>query len=145
MAAPANLSVNQLEVYGRIRLHFDPRLVNGKPKKPYTELQWVDDSTGLVMSQIVAHTVDDAGVVHNHLSFYTHEAGQPNLRKHHLSLHWVGDGTDNVMQIDSVKVADYHNDTPVQRYEVSPNGQAWLIGVDNAGNRTAVKTTLPPQ
>lgn len=138
-----NLVANQLDVYGRIVMHFDPR--GTPPKKPYTELQWMDDSTGLVMGQIVTHTVDTSGALHNHMSFYTHEVGQPNIRKHHLSLHWVGDGTDNVMQIDSVKVADYHNDTPVQRFEVSPNGQAWLIGVDNNGVRTAVKATLPPQ
>jgi len=143
-----NLSVNQLDVYGRIRLHFDPRLVNGKPKKPYTELQWVDDSTGLVMGQIVTHTVDDTGAVHNHMSFYTAEAGQPNGRKHHFSIHWHGDGTGaqgTVIQNDSVVIADYHNDTLTQRIEVSPNGQAWLVGVDNNGAWTATKTTLPPQ
>ena len=143
-----NLSVNQLDVYGRVRLHFDPRLVNGKPKKPYTELQWIDDSTGLVMGQIVTHTVDDQGNVHNHMSLYTAEAGQPNGRKHHFSIHWHGDGTGaqgTVIQNDSVVIADYHNDTLTQRIEVSPNGQAWLVGVDNNGAWTATKTTLPPQ
>lgn len=141
-----NLSVNQLDVYGRIRMHFDPR--GNPPKKPYTELQWVDDSTGLVMGQIVTHTLDSTGNVHNHMSFYTAEAGQPNGRKHHFSIHWQGDGTGaqgTVIQNDSVVIGDYHNDSLVQRIEVSPNGQAWLVGVANDGTRTAVKTTLPPQ
>lgn len=127
-------------------MHFDPR--GTPPKKPYTELQWMDDSTGLVMGQIVTHTLDTAGNVHNHMSFYTHEVGQPNIRKHHLSLHWVGDGTGpggTIIQNDSAVEADYHNDSLMQRIWVSPDGQAWLVGIDAGGNFTKTKTTLPPQ
>jgi hypothetical protein len=138
-----NLSVNQLDVYGRIVMHFDPTLVNGVARKPYTELQWEDDSTGLVMGQIVTHTVDTAGAVHNHMSFYTYEPAATNKRKHHFSLHWTGTG--GVIQNDSVQIVDYHNDSLTQRYMFSPDGQCWLVAVDATGKLTTTKTAAPPQ
>jgi hypothetical protein len=140
----ANFAVNQLDAYGRIVMHFDPTMVAGVAKKPYTELQWMDDSTGLVMGQIVTHTVDTNGNVHNHMSFYTEEQGQPNGRKHHLSLHWK-DGAPSVVQFDSVDIVDYHNDSFTERYMFSPDGQCWLVAVDATGKLTTTKATAPAQ
>jgi hypothetical protein len=138
-----NLAVNQLDVYGRVVMHFDPTMVAGVAKKPYTELQWQDDSTGMVMGQIVTHTVDTNGQVHNHMSFYTYEPGATNSRKHHFSLHWTEDGA--VIQNDSAQIVDYHNDSLSQRYMFSPDGQCWLVAVDATGKLTTTKTTAPAQ
>lgn len=133
----SNIDVNELNVYGRIKLHFDPT------KKPYTELQWVDDSTGIVMGQIVTHTLDSTGNTHDHMSFYTYEPGQPNSRKHHFSLSWKGG--QHFYEQDSAIIADYHNDAPVHHLWTSPGGKTFEVSIDDTGKFTSKPATNPAQ
>jgi hypothetical protein len=149
-----NFDVNELHVYGRIINYFDSTLVNGKPKKAYTEVQWadlgiIDPTTGKakVFGQWVIHTLNIDGVPHYHATLYTEEPTEPNGRKHHFGVAWPISGVgrtriffDSADVVDEVNMATQHH---TDHYQIGEDDGAYYKVAVVGGKVVATKQNPP--
>jgi hypothetical protein len=139
----ANPTVNTPTVTGRIKMVFDDEPADA-PADPYTELQWVRKSDGRVIAQIVAHTLDNAGARHNHLSFYTYDPGETNDRRHVLNIGTAGpeNGGKANVKIDDASFIVLKSANLA--FQSQLDGRFWRIDVDADGRLVALPFDQPP-
>jgi hypothetical protein len=139
----ASPTVNVATVTGRVKMLFDDAPASD-PVDPYTELQWVRKSDGRVIAQIVAHTLDNDGVEHNHLSFYTYDPDEINQRRHVLNIGQAGAANGHKANVKFDDCSVIVLKTASLAFQSQLDGKFWRIDVDGDGRLVALPFTQPP-